>query len=271
MRQSLPAVQRFPALRRTVVRRQRLAAVLGLTLAAVQLSEARPAVALAVLGTVELGCSQSAVFAEDALCTPLLEIHVDVLSVILPLVLLGVSYQVLMREEGEFLLAGGGVDRVVVGVVQEEVFWREGGLAQGRQDLKYCYFEEEHAVSLLVLGVGGLFADPAGPEREVALEAALDAVEGGRVHVGGVDCGFDLEVVVEGGGEEGSAFAEGEQLDVGVGEQHLQAEGGVDPLAGVGLHCFLHSFVKLNMNHHASSPRLSGSSFPSVRSLMLGL
>jgi hypothetical protein len=66
----------------------------GLAFAAMQVSEAGPAVAFPVLGAVELGRGEFAIVAKHALCAPLLEISVDVLCVILPLVLLSVSNQV---------------------------------------------------------------------------------------------------------------------------------------------------------------------------------
>ena len=66
----------------------------GLAFAAMQVSETGPAVAFSIFWAVELGWGKFAIFAKHSLGTPLFQISVDVLSVILPLVLLSVTYQV---------------------------------------------------------------------------------------------------------------------------------------------------------------------------------
>jgi hypothetical protein len=72
--------------------------------AAVKVSKTRPAVALLVLEAIELSKRQLAVLTDNAFRVPLIKISVDILSVVLPLVLLCVLHQVLMIEDGELLL-----------------------------------------------------------------------------------------------------------------------------------------------------------------------
>lgn len=98
-------MKRFAALGRTIVGGKHFSVMLGLTFTAMQVSEAGPAIAFSVFGTVEFGGSEAAVLAEHSLRTPLLEIHVNILGIILPLVLLGVSYQILMGKDCQLLLS----------------------------------------------------------------------------------------------------------------------------------------------------------------------